>query len=454
MKVLRAIIYKLERLLRIDESLPVGVILRSRMIYATGFVYLLGQLINMTSMTIVYGQFTQQHLISIASCVIFLGASASLRYTKSATFYGVLYSVLTIGGISVAASLPSAPDIAPFGINSPLLPIVCTTTAVIAFISTRRVSIIFMASTLVMILYLYMVTMTYYQNTLGEVLAWQRAVQTSIAILIVGPICTVIGNLVFQNLDELESAVSRARHAEAAKTSFLATMSHEIRTPLNGILAMSDMLSRSELPATEARYANLIQTSSSNLMEIINEVLDLARMEGTGVEIANKPFNIRELLQGVTDLYSLRAEEKSLWIGTHIDENIPETLIGDAPHLRQIINNLASNALKFTREGGVRVGAQCLNIADNIATVQFYVQDSGYGISAEDQAKIFDRFSQSESAATSAIKGTGLGLAICQELSEAMGGELRVKSAKGEGSIFYFTLQLPLEVEAQTGFAA
>lgn len=446
-KMIKSIGAHLERLLRIDQSSGSATRIRARIAYATGLIGLTVQLLNLISMSVVYGGWTVQQTIGVTACFVFLSMTVAVRYTKSPNFFGITYSTLAIVTIGVAASVQTIPGEPAYGINTALVPGISATAALIAFVGTRFVSFLYIIASFILIGVLYKITAASNPTGVDAILAWQRTVQAAIATLMVGGICTVIASIVFRNLTELEAALVRAKSAELARSNFLSTMSHEIRTPLHGIMGLSDMLARSELPNPQSRYAHLITVSADNLMEIIDEVLDMARLEDGMVQTKADPFAPAILLQDVCDLFAVKASQKGLWMGTDIDSNIPTTLIGDNSHLRQVISNLVGNALKFTQTGGVRIGARLAGINTESATVQFYVQDSGVGIAIEDQSAVFERFKQSDSAKVSSIKGTGLGLSICRELTDMMGSTLELQSAPGEGTTFYFTLTLPIALE-------
>lgn len=440
-----------ERFLRIDDSCNVATRARARVAYVTSLIFLLVQLLNMISMSVVYGGWTPQHNISIFSCLIFAGLTLSIRYTKSGAFYGTAYSLLALSTIFVAASIETIPGVPPYGINTALLPVLCASAAFIAFVGTRFISILYIASSLILIGILYRITAASGPTGVDAILAWQRTVQACVAVMLVGPICTIIADLVYRNLDRLEDALDRAQSAERDRSDFLAKMSHEIRTPLHGILGLSEMLTKAKLPEPHERPVQLIHVSANNLMEIIDEVLDMAKLEDGNLKLSADPFNPHTLIKDLCDLFAAKASEKDLWIGHDLPQNIPESLIGDAKYLRQVLSNLLGNAIKFTHEGGIRVGARLAGVRDGVAAIQFYVQDTGVGIAEEEQSNVFDRFSQTASASTTKTKGTGLGLSICRELTERMGGTLELSSAPGKGTIFYFTLALPMgETEART----
>jgi len=448
LKGLRHLGESFEGFLKIDKTLDAATRARARMVYGMGLIFLTVQLLNMISMAVVYGGWTPQHNISVFSCIIFTCLTAAVRFTKSPVFFGLAYSVLALSTIGVAASIETIPGVPPYGINTALLPVLCASAAFIAFVATRLISILYILSSLVLIGVMYKISAASNPTGVDAILAWQRTVQACVALLMAGPMCTIIADMVFRNLTRLESALGRAQSAERARGEFLATMSHEIRTPLHGILGLSDMLARSDLPETQGRYAHLISVSANSLMEIIDEVLDMARLEDGTVRTIAEPFTPRELLQDVSDLFAVKASEKNLWIGTDIGPGIPDQLIGDGPHLRQVLNNLVGNALKFTQLGGVRIGARLVGIRDGLAGVQFYVQDSGVGISDDEKGTVFERFKQTASAKTTTAKGSGLGLSICRELTEMMGGTLELHSTPGKGTVFYFTLALPMVDDA------
>lgn len=443
-KMITAVGRRFERFLKIAPSSGSAARIRARIVYATSLICLCLQLLNMVSMSVVYRGWTPQHNIAIASGFVFLGMTLALRYTKSPTFYGGIYAALAIVSIGVAASIETIPGQPPYGINTALVPLLCASAAFIAFIGTRAVSAAYVIASLILIGVMYKITAASNPTGVDAILAWQRTVQASIATLMVGAICTAIAHIVFRNLTELETALVRAKSAEQARSNFLATMSHEIRTPLHGIMGLSDMLARSNLPNPHGRYAQLITVSANNLMEIIDEVLDMARLEDGMVKTKAEPFAPATLLQDVCDLFAVKASQKGLWMGTDIDPNIPPILIGDNSHLRQVMSNLVGNSIKFTQTGGVRIGARLAGIHEGSAAVQFYVQDSGVGIALEDQTDVFERFKQTSSANATKTKGTGLGLSICRELTNMMGGTLEIQSAPGEGTVFYFTLTLPI----------
>ncbi len=240
---------------------------------------------------------------------------------------------------------------------------------------------------------------------------------------------------------ELKAAASardRAEAASEAKSRFLATVSHEIRTPLNGILGMTDLLSSMKLDAEAQSYLAAIRTSGVALTTLIDQILDFSRIEAGRLDLDNAPFDLAPLVEGVIELLAPRAQGKGVEIAAAIAPDVPARVVGDAARLRQILINLAGNAVKFTDAGGV--GLRVSLAADK--ALLFAVEDTGPGVPPERRARIFQEFERGDGSATSRHDGAGLGLAISRALAERMGGALALEKSDARGSIF--TLLLPL----------
>lgn len=245
---------------------------------------------------------------------------------------------------------------------------------------------------------------------------------------------------------DLRVAKEQAEAANAAKSNFLATMSHEIRTPMNGLMVMAEMLSSADLSTRHRRYADIIQRSGQSLLTIINDILDLSKVEAGKLDLEAVPVSPDMLVADVASLFAERAREKGLELVTYVDPNVPASVLGDPTRLNQVLSNLVNNALKFTETGGVIVSLKRSerSCAENEVALELHVRDTGIGIPADKLDTIFDAFTQADQSTTRKYGGTGLGLSVCSKLADAMGGKMSIQSKEGKGSIFTLSVTLPI----------
>jgi PAS domain S-box-containing protein len=242
--------------------------------------------------------------------------------------------------------------------------------------------------------------------------------------------------------EQLREAQRRAELADRAKSEFLANMSHEIRTPMNGVLGMAELLSKSELSPKQRTFTDIIVKSGNALLTIINDILDFSKIDAGQLTLDPAPFNLSEAIEDVATLLSARAKEKDLELIVRVQHDLRDDFIGDAGRIRQIVTNLVGNAIKFTEAGHVLIDVSRVS-GDETARLKISVTDTGIGIPPDKLDLVFDKFSQVDASSTRRHEGTGLGLAITSRLVQLMGGEIGVDSSPGEGSTFWFVIDLP-----------
>ncbi len=235
--------------------------------------------------------------------------------------------------------------------------------------------------------------------------------------------------------EQLRQAHEEALLSSQAKSNFLANMSHEIRTPLNAILGMAEIVLRESVGRSTEEYAKEIKTASESLLTIINDILDISKIESGKIEIINSDYEITSLLNDVISIAKVRLEDKAIAFTTFVDSSIPANLFGDEIRIKQVLLNLISNAIKFTPDGHIHFSVHCEKV-DNIANLRFSIQDTGMGIKEEDLQRLFMQFERMDTKKNRNIEGTGLGLAITKQLCEMMGGTIEVQSSYGDGSKF------------------
>jgi len=242
----------------------------------------------------------------------------------------------------------------------------------------------------------------------------------------------------------LKEAKQQALESAHVKEQFLANMSHEIRTPINSVIGFTNLLQKTALSEDQKQFVNLIQSASENLLTIINDILDISKIEAGMLRIEKNPFSLRGLCNSIETMFYHKAREKSLSFSIYIQENIPDTLTGDAVRLTQILVNLISNAIKFTQKGGITINITSISQTGESARLRFSVKDSGIGIPPDKLEAVFERFQQGETDTTRKYGGTGLGLSIVKNLVQLQGGDISVNSDPGKGTEFIFEIEYSL----------
>ncbi len=250
-----------------------------------------------------------------------------------------------------------------------------------------------------------------------------------------------------QDINERKQAQITLEKSSQFKSQFLANMSHEIRTPMNAIVGLGHLLSTSGLTEKQAGYVNTLQKSAKILLGLIDDILDFSKIEAGHLRIDHVEFNLEDLLKDLADMTSLRITQENLEFIIDVGNDLPRNLIGDSFRLNQVLNNLVSNAIKFTEQGNIILRVELEELTDETVTLTFSVIDSGIGIQKSSLATLFDPFIQEDGSTTRKYGGTGLGLSISKQLTQLMGGELHADSEKGKGSKFYFTLPFRLAAD-------
>jgi signal transduction histidine kinase/CheY-like chemotaxis protein len=291
------------------------------------------------------------------------------------------------------------------------------------------------------------------QQTSMKLYKWFVAAVLAIMVLLVGLAFFLIRVRMLREIDEAESGIKVMRDAiedaEKVKAEFLANMSHEIRTPLNGVLGMTELLASTRLEEEQRNFVRNIHSSASNLLDLLNNLLDVAKLQSGTLEQHKEAFNLQDCFDQVIDLLKPAAQYKKLELLSDIQSSLPLEIVQDGTRLKQVLLNLANNAIKFTDRGEVLISVEEVNREGEFILLLFKVSDTGIGICKEEQEKIFQSFYQADSSSSKKYGGTGLGLSISKSYIAGMGGKLWVDSEPGKGAVFAFTIVAEVSAAAQ-----
>ncbi len=435
----RAVIGGYERALLLDPEDDQGELLRARALYVFGWAIALTQVLNMIGMRVIYGAWTLDHAISVLVIAIVLGAVHCLRFYRNFAVYAAGASVLCASGPLMTALYDYT------GINTSLLPFLVAAPMLAGFISGWRAAVcagvLCLAST--GFLYWWSASNPAVEAAFYAERTALRAMQAAFAIFMTTVISSVFSANIHRAFRLLRLNAERAKRAEKVKTDFLATMSHELRTPLNGVLGSAEALRGLTLSAEQARLADTISDAGQSLLVVVDDLLDITKLNSDQIVVSEREFHPHLLLQELDAKWRAAADNRALAFSVECYASVPDALIGDDFRIKQVLSGLIANALKFTKAGFVSLTATAEPTRNGVF-VSFSVTDTGCGVAVAKRERIFEMFEQGEQGATRSFDGAGVGLYLARRMARLMGGDLTVRSVDAAGSTF--TLRLPMQV--------
>jgi signal transduction histidine kinase len=439
---IKELIGRWEAFLRLGRLTQASSLFKARIVYVTAIAFIAVQLINGLQMFIVYDGWILDHTLLLLAILLVAGSTLTLRRHANFDLFSVLWGVTILVGVGGTA-LP-----AQVGINSALLPFLVMGVVIVAMLGTWRSLALYCCSAILLTFTMHLNAANADFSVLSDpdyvaLRNTQRTMQTLFAIIMVGIVMGLLSVSMRRLFDSLQNNLAKARSAEAAKSQFLADMSHELRTPLNGVLGMNQLLKRSDLDRTQRDYVEIIEDCGVGMITVIDDILDLSRLEEGRITLKPTAFDPARMLESVIALHQANASSKGLDLTLTVEPGLPKLFRGDHGRLRQVAGNLISNAVKFTDTGYVAVALRGRDLGEGQWWLNIFVQDTGVGITPQRQARIFERFEQAEDGQTNTVRGSGLGLAICRELTDLFGGEISVRSMPGQGSLFCVAIPMP-----------
>lgn len=429
-----------ERYLRIPPDLRPEHHMRLRAVWMISLMVFVSQLINLLVISFLYGRWTYDHSIISIGMLIVIVSTAAMRWLKNTFAYALFYCVLLLAMV-MGSALPDGG-----GVNTAALPLLAIGPLMAGLMAGRRAAIAFWAAGGLTLTLLFVVSL----NTPSMIAPFDhsrevnRFFQALAALSIATGVAVIVQEQLYAAMSEMRDNAERARRAEAAKSEFLATMSHELRTPLNGVIGLTDALMNGSLPQHERKLTETIRESGESLLLILNDLLDLSKIEAGKLSIDVRPTDLRKLTRFVTDNWREAAAAKGLSIHAHVADDIPDSVLADDLRLRQVLQNLMSNAVKFTDRGSIVMRLDAGASPDGGRRLEFRVTDTGKGVPEDQHSQIFDPFEQGERGTTRRYGGTGLGLPISRMLMNLMDGAICVERSGPDGATFLATLPLAL----------